>query len=202
MLMEEKIKQALETYNKFAKIYADYTFDKIPQFQLNEFISLLKGKKILDAGCGAGRDVQYFLEEGFNVIGIDSSPGLLKEAKQRVDGNTQFMDFRELKFDEDEFDGVWCFTSLSDVNDKDCQNTLKEFFKVLKHEGILFISVREGPGQEIIKNPRYEHNPRYYNKYTKEKIKQFLAQANFQIINCAIKEDENKTWIEAFAKKL
>lgn len=200
--MLEKIKEALQTYDKFAKIYADYTFQKIPQFQLNEFISLIKGKRILDAGCGSGRDVQYFLDEGLNPLGIDSSLELIKQAKEKVPkGNFKHMDFRELNLKINEFDGVWCVASLSDLTDQDSKLALKQFQKVLKSKGVLFISVREGKGQEIIKSPRYENNPRYYNKYSIEKIRNFLQEANFQIIKSEVCEDENRKWIETFAFK-
>ena len=84
MKTDEKFEQAIKTYNKIAKIYAKYTKDKLMQFQLSRFESLLKGKKILDAGSGSGRDVEYFLEDGFDVTGIDISQGQIKEAKKRV----------------------------------------------------------------------------------------------------------------------
>lgn len=199
--IKKQIQQALETYGKFAKVYADYTFTKLPQFHLNKFISLLKGKRILDAGCGAGRDVQYFMDEGFTAIGIDNSLKLLSEAKSRVKGSFMHMDFRNLEFDRNNFDGIWCVASLSDVDDDDCKKTLKEFCNVLKNEGVLFASVREGHGQEIINNPRYENNPRYYNKYTKEKIEGFLKDSGFTVISCSQFKDENKSWIEVFARK-
>ena len=78
----DSAKETIQTYDKYAKFYADFTSEKVFQFQLNKFISFIpKGGKILDAGCGAGRDVSYFYEEEFDVIGIDMSDGLLKEAK-------------------------------------------------------------------------------------------------------------------------
>ena len=60
--MDEKLKEAIRTYDKIAEIYAKYTYEKVVQFQINKFISMLRGKKILDAGCGSGRDVEYFIE--------------------------------------------------------------------------------------------------------------------------------------------
>ena len=82
MKTNEKFKQAIKTYNKIAKIYAKYTEAKLMQFQLTRFESLLPGKRILDAGSGSGRDVDYFLEDGFKPIGIDLSLGQIKEAKK------------------------------------------------------------------------------------------------------------------------
>jgi len=106
--MKDVLKQAVQTYNKIAKIYSDYTYNKIQQYQLTKFISMLPGKRVLDAGAGSGRDVEYFLNEGYDAIGIDISEGMLKEAKKRVPKKSVFkkMDFRKLKFKKESFDGI------------------------------------------------------------------------------------------------
>ena len=81
--MKDKIKLALETYNKYAELYAKYTKDKLLQFQLTEFSSMLPKKgKVLDAGCGCGRDAAYLSEEGLNVTAVDICDGMINEAKK------------------------------------------------------------------------------------------------------------------------
>lgn len=201
--IKEQIKQAHETYDKFAKIHAEHIYQKIPQFQLNEFISMLKGKKILDAACGPGRDVRYFLEENLEPVGVDKSSNMLEEAKERVPkGSFQQMDLTDLRFLENDFDGVWCMSSLTTLPDEDVKITLKQFFKVLKKEGVLYVCIRKGQGQEVVQDPRYEDSIKYYNKFTKEKIREFLEEAGFKIIK--IRTDivsHEKHWIEVFATK-
>ena len=51
--LKSKLKQALKTYDICSKIYIEYTENKLFQFQLTKFASMLPDKgKILDAGCG------------------------------------------------------------------------------------------------------------------------------------------------------
>ena len=46
-----------------------------------EFVKSLSGKKVLDFGCGNGRDSSFFVSVGLDVVGIDFSEELLKIAK-------------------------------------------------------------------------------------------------------------------------
>lgn len=46
----------------------------------DKFLKLLASKRILDFGCGSGRDTKYFVESGFDVAAIDGSEELCKSA--------------------------------------------------------------------------------------------------------------------------
>lgn len=82
--MRKNFKTAIKTYNKIAKTYSKLTFSKINQYHLNKFISMLPKKaKVLDAGCGPGRDVQYFKDYGIDIIGIDAAEKMIEEAKKK-----------------------------------------------------------------------------------------------------------------------
>jgi len=48
-----------------------YLFDQILRGRI------LPGMTILDAGCGFGRNLVYFLNEGYNVLGADADPGAI-----------------------------------------------------------------------------------------------------------------------------
>ena len=139
-------KQIISTYDKNARRYCDATFNLVMQYPLSQFSGYLKGKKILDAGCGCGRDVAYFKEEGYDVVGIDASKGMLKEARRRVKATFKAMDFTALKFRADSFNGVWACASLVHTPLKEIPVVLKQFHKVLKKNGILYISMKEGEG--------------------------------------------------------
>lgn len=197
-------KKAQESYDKYAKQYADNTFHRLLQFQLNHFISLLpKNSKILDVACGSGRDTQYLTEEGFDVTGIDISEGLLKEAGLRTKNcKFQNMDFLNLEFPEETFDGIWCMAGMTVIPKDNIPEAIKGFYRILKKEGILYIDIKEGHGQEIVTKEKYENAPFYYSYLTKEELENLLKESNFQILSSEVSDNQGIRWIEIFATKL
>lgn len=199
--MKDQIKKAIETYNKYAKIYADRTFNVILQFQQTEFISLLPGKKILDIGSGSGRDAKHFKEEGMDVIGIDISDGLLEEAKKRAsEVDFKKMDMLNMSFKENSFDGIWIAATLSDIEKKDAKRFLEDCKKILKEKGVIYISVKEGQGEKIEKKDYLGNEERFYSFYTKQELINLLEEIGFKILKSRKTEDMNNNWIEVFAR--
>ena len=201
--MKDKFKQAVKTYDKIAKIYHEYTKNQIIQFQLTKFESFLSGKKVLDAGCGPGRDSDYFVEDGFDGMGIDASEEFIKIAKKEVK-NAKFkvMDFRKLDLKDNSFDGIWAMASLVHVDRKDILKVLKGFYKVLSLDGILYISVKEGEGDEEIRQEKYSNEPRHFFYYTENEFKEYLEKVGFSILESEVNQLENGTkWLEIYAKK-
>lgn len=69
-------------------------------------ISLAKGR-ILDVGCGAGRHALYLQEKGFDVTGIDLSPGAIEVSRRRGLKKTLVRPIAEVdKFEENSFDTI------------------------------------------------------------------------------------------------
>ena len=199
--MNSLMEKTIETYNKHAKQYAVYSFTRISQYELIQFISFLKGKKVLDAGCGAGRDTEYFREEGFDAIGIDASEGLINEAKDRVGNNFRVMDMRKLEFDDSSFDGIWCCASIFHIPKNELKVVLKEFYRTLKDKGILYIAVKEGEGEKIVKDMKVNNEPRYYAFYKQPELESELRNVGFEIINGYSEEIEGVVWLNVFVKK-
>lgn len=199
--MEEKVKEAIQAYDKIASLYADYTFPKLLQFQLNKFISLLIGKKILDAGCGPGRDLLYFKEEGLDVTGIDISRGMLRECKRRTGITGLQIDMREMSFKDNMFDGVWCMASFSDIPKEDNSKVINEFYRILKRGGVIYIAVKEGSGMEIVKKKKYNDMPRIYVYYKQTELEDLLKK-KFVILTSNTIDDQGTSWVEIFAKKI
>ncbi len=201
--MKDMLKLAVQTYNKIAKIYSERTYPKIVQFQATKFMSLLKGKKILDVGCGSGRDVEYFLHEGYEPIGIDLSENMLKEARKRVKAKNVFkkMDFTDLKFKEETFDGVWVMAALYHIPRKSVTDVLRGFNKVLKKGGLIYIAVEEGEGQKEVKEEKYGNEPRPFTYFNEKEMHDFLYEAGFKIIGSEVNDTNDEKWIEIFARK-
>jgi len=83
--MENIISKTIQTYNEYAEKYfqINYSTDVIKDL-LEFFIRNLNGTKILDVGCGPGRDAKFFSDLDYKVIGIDLSEKLLEIAKKML----------------------------------------------------------------------------------------------------------------------
>ena len=201
--MDKRIKKTIQAYDKNAEYYCDCTFEKLLQYQLTQFIGFLKGKTILDAGSGSGRDSQYFKEEGLNVKGIDMSPEIVKAAKKRYP-KCKFMemDMTKLEFKDNSFKGIWCCASLIHIPKEIVPSVLSEFHRVLKKEGVLYIAVKQGIGEALVKMKRLKLDSAYVALYNQPEIEVLVREAGFDIITCYPESSDNSTWINLFARKI
>lgn len=116
--------------------------------------------KILDAGCGSGRDTLYFREKGFAVVPFDPSSEMVRIASE-VTGNTVLlMSFQDLVF-RDEFDGIWACSSLLHVPKEEMDDVMERISRALKTGGILYSSFKYGDGETI-------SGSRLFNNYTED----------------------------------
>ncbi len=107
-----------------------------------------KGMKILDAGCGEGRNLIYFMRECFTVYGIDENPLAIKYLqtlarsinKSIPEENFITGDLRDIQFPDEYFDVVLSSAVLHFSEGKsDFQKMFSELMRVLKQGGILFL---------------------------------------------------------------
>ena len=153
--MEDKSKIAVKVYDIIAKKYTEVFFEDFSDKEfIDKFLELLPKKgKILDVGCGPGNFTKYFLAKGYSAEGIDLSKEMIEIAKQKVPhGIFKIMDLRKLEYPNGSFDGLFAAYSLIHIPKKEIITTLKEFGRVLKPRGILFLAVQEGKGKNLLKN--------------------------------------------------
>lgn len=168
-----------EFYNKNAEKWAtthftlDYWEDVFKRFQ-----GFLSKGKILDIGCGPGRDAHFFVNSGYEYIGIDFSKELIKVARDKnPEVDFQIMDMNNLKFPEDSFDGFWAVASLLHIPKDKINIPLVEIYRILKPRGIGCVVIKEGSGEEIIKD-------RFFAFYSKDEFSKILENNGFEILAC------------------
>jgi ubiquinone/menaquinone biosynthesis C-methylase UbiE len=203
-------KDTIDWYDANAKEYADAIDSFPPTDLLDQFIHILPNKpKILDAGCGSGRDTGLLNSKGANTIGLDISQGLLQEAKKRNPGCSLIQgSFLELPFEDSTFDGVWAHAALVHLETiDDVKKSLNEFYRVLKNKGILHIYVKKQMGSkktEVIKDTLSNHE-RFFRYYSEDEIKSYVEKTELKIIDFTIRKDphgrEEIRWISLFAQK-
>ncbi len=197
--LTELLRKTIDTYDNTAAEYAQKNSTmRFWEHQQSEFTDYLNGKKILDAGCGHGRDTKDFIAQGYSVTGIDLSEGLLGEAQKRVpNGKFLKMDFTNLTFPDKSFDGLWCAAALLHIEKSHAENALSGFARVLKDEGVLFVSIKKGEGEVVKTEPQGQ---KFFANYTKSEIDK-LVEKNFVILKSYERGDQyGQGWICVFAR--
>ena len=200
--------RTVKTYDTIASGYSKVNFDYFWIKELKKFKKLIPGKKVLDIGCGAGRDAEMLINDGFDCTGIDASRGMLGVATQRVSkGKFIKMDFYNLTFPDAMFDGFWASASFLHVPKKEVHKVIHEAKRVIRSGGIGFISVKQKTTMDegIIEDDRYGTPvARYFSFYEKNEFKKKLLECGFEVIAMTTHNEESDRkliWLCYFVRK-
>ena len=190
----------LDYYNKNAKKFITGTISVDFGIVQNRFLDKLHpGAKILDYGCGSGRDTKYFLEHGYRVDAIDGSAELCALASEYTGIPVKCQLFQELDASE-VYDGIWACSSLLHLSYGELDEVLYRIEKALKPQGILYMSFKYGVFEG-------ERNGRYFLDLTEEKLEQLLKkhtslQQLRNFLTEDVRPDREERWLNLFLKKI
>jgi len=140
-------------YDKNAQRFFDGTVNIDMTSLYQPFLDLLpQTGKILDAGCGSGRDTRFFILQGFKVVAFDYAPEIVKLASEYVGQDVLLLSYEDIGF-QNLFDGVWACSSLLHVPKNDMRNILARFVNAMRDNGILYTSFKYGT-EELVRNGR------------------------------------------------
>lgn len=141
--------------------------------------------RLLDVGCGTGRDTLVFVRMGFPVTAVDPSPEMLvacnnklKEAREdQGDEAVRRAAFAssatEMTIDElyftNEFDGVWAAASLLHVPEDKLNQAIGRLLQTLKLHGVLYMSFKHGNGEQ-------RHDARTFTYLSKRNLESTLER--------------------------
>ncbi|WP_194868137.1 class I SAM-dependent methyltransferase [Pseudoalteromonas sp. PPB1] len=159
----------LEYYSRNAVSFAEETFAVNMQPLYDEFLPLIpKGGKILDAGCGSGRDALAFKNLGYRVEAFDACAELANIASFHLEQPVGCFSFDELR-DLNTYDAIWCCASLLHVPMAELPAVFQRLQKALKSEGIIYISFKYGEGERTT-------GGRAFTDLTEQSLNTLLAQ--------------------------
>lgn len=148
-----------EAYTDFALVYDELMTD-IPYDAYVDLISIaadgVKGKKIIDVGCGTGLLSVKLSKAGAIVTGIDLSRDMLNKAEKRANDLSLTIDFQEKPMQEingaEQYDAaVIAIDSLNYLPDRESVlSTFKGIFSVLKSGGVLIFDVHSTFKTDVI----------------------------------------------------
>ena len=128
---------------------------------------------------------------------------VVKEAKKKTKVNIKEMDIRKLDFKDKSFDGIWCSASFIHLPKKDAEKALKEFNRVLKEQGIIFLGLKEGTSEGFESSVNLSREEVFISYYTQKEIEELVRNMGFDIITTYIEQDnEGSSWINLFARKI
>jgi len=202
----DRTARSIKIYDSIASDYSQKVKTSIPKAAIELFTSvLIPEARILDAGCAAGRDSRILTDKGFVVTGIDLSKELLKIAKkENSDLDLIFGDLRKLPFKEEYFDGIFACGVLLELDKKDILKVLKEFQRVLKSGGIVFVRTKEGQGTRLIKKDSLAKVEREVTFLTVAELQNLFKKAGLAELKIFVDESHSRKglmWINALYKK-
>jgi ubiquinone/menaquinone biosynthesis C-methylase UbiE len=138
---KKKLYNSEEGYNLYASAY-DENFMYLNSFEkgsLDKVLGNLKGKRVLDIGCGTGRVIQMLREKGAKVVALDISEEMITATSRKFpDIECVVGDSEELPFQDESFDivlGLFWIVHLADL-----RPSFDEVYRVLKKGGRFILS--------------------------------------------------------------
>jgi SAM-dependent methyltransferase len=131
--------------------------------------------RILDVGCGPGRDLAAFRSLGHEVVGLDGTPRFCEMARAFSGCEVLERDFRALDFDlgASRFDGIFANASLFHVPRRDLPRVLRVLRAALAPRGVLFTSNPRGRDEEGPSGARFGAY------HTEDTWRRFVTEAGF-----------------------
>lgn len=179
------------SYEATAKEYASNVAALAPTASIEKFVKFLPPQaKIIDLGCGSGRDAVLFNNLGVDVLGIDFCANLLEIAKAHApSAEFRLMDIENIDLPLASFDGAWAACSLGHIAKTALPTVLQTIHSLLKDNGYFYLALKKGNGESLEKDSRYEGNfLKFWSYYSEEELKQILQLAQFKIVDFATVE--------------
>lgn len=161
---------SFEFYNQNASSFFAQTVTADMSEAQNSFLRRLpKGGRILDAGCGSGRDAKAFAEQGYEIVAFDASAEMVRMAAAHSGLAIRQMTFEQMDW-HDHFDGVWASASLLHVPRAELLCIIESFRQALKPGGVWYLSFKYGTEER-------EKDGRRFTDMNEEALQDELRQA-------------------------
>ena len=198
----------LDYYNQNAEQFISDTVSANMQDAYHLFLDAIKDAnpkrdnqelRILDLGCGSGRDLKYFKSLGFDASGIDGSSEMVRIAREYSSAEVRevlFEDFHE----SNAYDGIWACASLLHLQKEQLPEVFVSIKEALRENGILYCSFKYGMFQG-------DRNGRYYTDLNEEEFQRITScVSELKIIKMWISSDvrpnrEDEKWLNVLMRK-
>lgn len=204
-LYKDVLNANMDIFNNYNVEYEQRTKDAYAKYLnpfVQQFLTQLAGKRVLDLGCGPGRDLAYFTSLGLEATGIDGSEGMIARCVEKG-LNVQLVDFNSLALETNSLDGIWAYTSLTLVPQTIFEEVLQKLSIALKTEkGVLALGMIYGNGEEWKQDHKYDGKKRFVARYNRQNLEQILLKyfGTVQLEEVADPENHNRKYFHVICK--
>ena len=193
--------ETVQYYEENAENFVSGTIHADMNEARHRFLKLLpQGARILDFGCGSGRDTKAFLEQGYKVDAVDGSWELCRQASEYTGIPVRQMLFQDLDI-YNYYDGIWACASILHLSRMELADVLRRITSALKPDGILYASFKYGSFEGM-------RNGRYFTDFTETSLtKLWTGIESLPIIDTWVTKDvrpgrEEERWINLLARRI
>ncbi len=164
-------------YQQNADDYAASTLGLNVGQSIDRFVGLLPvGARVLDVGCGAGRDLLALKRAGLKPAGLELSKELATIARRVSGVPVTVGDLRQPPVELQELDGIWAMASLLHLDRGEVTEALARLRELLVPGGVFFASVKRGSG--IVQ----DQDGRWFTLHDEDGWAKNLAAAGFDLL--------------------
>lgn len=164
------------------------------------------GGRVVDLGCGPGRDLAALTAAGLWAVGLDASVEMTRRVKAASIPVAR-ADMRALPLRAASVDGIWSMASLLHVPRPAVAPALRGWHEVLRPNGVLGLSTSVGEGEgweDCPYDPAAPRSPtslrRWFVHHTADGLRTLLDDAGFEI-ELARERVTNRHWFQVLARR-
>jgi len=159
---------------------------------------LAPNARVLDAGCGSGRDSKAFCEMGYQVEAFDASSEMVTLASQHAAVPVRQLSFHELT-DTVRYLGIWCCASLLHLPASQLPDAMQKLARALMPGGVWYVSFKYGDSER-------EKDGRHFTDLNEQALSSLIQQLpGIDIQSTWLTEDKrpdrNEIWLNALLHK-
>lgn len=166
-----------ESYDSVSQKWHDtHSTSRFWRENFDKFFDLLPEGRLLEVGCGAGRDAQELIAQGYDYVGTDISMAQVEQARKNNPGATfEQASLYDLDFPEP-FDGFWAAAVLIHVPKDRIDEALEAIKKNMKTRAIGFLAMKEGEGERMEVKDYLEDTPYFFAYWQRDEFREVLAR--------------------------
>ncbi len=170
-------------YREHYQAYSERTFHVNPAAFLTPLLKALPpGASLLDVGCGSGRDLLWFKNKGFQVTGLERSPGLARLARRNAGCQVIEADFETFDFSALAFDAILASGAFVHIPHERLEGVIGSIRRALVPNGLFYLSLKKGKGAET------DGTGRTFYLWQASDLRQIFDRLGLAVLNSAKSE--------------